>query len=513
MEMNAVMDDTRGWLQRFPFHPVLFAVYPILALLAANTSEVETSSGWRPLLLSVFAAGLFMLVFYAIFHDWKRAALLSTIVLILFYSYGHVYILLKGVHLGGFYLFRHRTLIPFWIVLSILLIGWISHKSFRIQIATYMLNLAGLFLLILPLVQLTSFLLQSLPSRAESNTAALHLQVVNTPPDIYYIILDGYGRGDVLENEYGYDNTDFINSLRDLGFYVAECSQSNYAQTQLSLASSLNFNYIDALSDRFVPGSDDRTGLDALIHHSAVRQSLEAAGYQTVAFATGFLATELRDADYYLSPEKSVGALNEFEGLLLETTLARLLQDSNRFGLQAAGSELFRERTLFTLDKLDDLAYIQRPKFVFVHLIVPHPPYVFGPTGGPVAPAEVGTTKTQEGASHYRDQVVYINSRMREILPRMIENSSTPPIIVLQGDHGPTVASSPRSRMSNLSAYLLPGAEPRTYPAITPVNIFRIIFNEYFGQDLELLDDVSLYSDYTDPFNFRVIQNTCKTIS
>jgi hypothetical protein len=336
---------------------------------------------------------------------------------------------------------------------------------------------------------------------------------VNTPPDIYYIILDGYGRGDVLENEYGYDNTDFINSLRDLGFYVAECSQSNYAQTQLSLASSLNFNYIDALSDRFVPGSDDRTGLDALIHHSAVRQSLEAAGYQTVAFATGFLATELRDADYYLSPEKSVGALNEFEGLLLETTLARLLQDSNRFGLQAAGSELFRERTLFTLDKLDDLAYIQRPKFVFVHLIVPHPPYVFGPTGGPVAPAEVGTTKTQEGASHYRDQVVYINSRMREILPRMIENSSTPPIIVLQGDHGPTVASSPRSRMSNLSAYLLPGAETRTYPAITPVNIFRIIFNEYFGQDLELLDDVSLYSDYTDPFNFRVIQNTCKTIS
>ena len=51
-----------------------------------------------------------------------------------------------------------------------------------------------------------------------------------------------------------------ILALKDLGFFIADCAQSNYAQTQLSLASSLNFNYIDALSNRFVPGSDDRTG-------------------------------------------------------------------------------------------------------------------------------------------------------------------------------------------------------------------------------------------------------------
>ena len=92
-----------------------------------------------------------------------------------------------------------------------------------------------------------------------------------------------------------------------MGFYVADCSQSNYAQTQMSLSSSLNFNYIDALSDRFISGTDDRTGLDALIKHGAVRESLEKAGYKTVAFATGFLATELTDADYFLAPQRSRG--------------------------------------------------------------------------------------------------------------------------------------------------------------------------------------------------------------
>jgi len=290
------MDKKPGWLQRVPLHPFLFAVYPILALLAINISEVDPTSGWRPALLSVLVAGLLTLAFYAIFREGKRAALLATIVLTLFFSYGHVYILLKGVELNELFLFRHRTLLPLWIILGAFLAWWVSRKSFRTETATNVLNLVGLFLLILPVFQLTIFLLKSRDSQSEQNSSALNLTVPRQPPDIYYIILDGYGRSDVLKNEYSYDNSNFLNSLRDLGFYVAECSQSNYAQTQLSLSSSLNFNYINALSERFVPGSDDRTGLDALIHHGAVRESLEQTGYQTVAFATGFLATELRDA-------------------------------------------------------------------------------------------------------------------------------------------------------------------------------------------------------------------------
>jgi hypothetical protein len=505
------MNKNSSWWQRFPLHPFLFAIYPILALLAFNISEVDYSSGFRPLVLSILVAGLLVLILYLFYHDWKRAALISTIILILFFSYGHLYLLLKGVEVSGIYLFRHRTLVPIWIILTAIAIWWASRKSTNITSMTYTLNVVGLFLLIFPIIQLVSFFVQSESSQAsaEQNTSVLDLKLSSQPPDIYYIILDGYGRSDILKNEYDYDNSDFLNSLKKLGFFITDCAQSNYAQTQISLASSLNFNYLDALSNHFVPGSEDRTGLDALIHHGLVRQSLEKAGYKTVAFATGFLATELSDADYFLGPQRSLGELNEFESLLMETTFARLLQDGNSFGMQNSGSELYRKRTLFALDKLDKLSYIKGPKFVFVHLVIPHPPYVFGPTGGPVEAADVGTTKTQQGASHYRDQAIYISSRMKEIVPRIIANSTTPPIIVIQGDHGPTVASRPRSRMSNLNVYLLPGAETSLYPTITPVNTFRVIFNNYFGQNLQYLDDVSLYSDYEDPFNFKVIPNAC----
>jgi hypothetical protein len=500
-----------SWLRGFPLHPFLFAVYPVLALLAVNISEVDISSAYRPLAVALGTVVLFALMFRWFWRDWRAAAIALTIILVLFYLYGHTYLLLKGININGFHLFRHRTLIPIWLGAGALLVWLIARKRINLTSATYLLNVVGLFLLALPSLQLAFYFLQSSTAQVEAqqDTRALDLNVAGNPPDIYYIILDGYGRADVLQDQFGYDNSDFLGALRELGFYVAECSQSNYAQTQISLASSLNFDYIDSLSDRFTPGSDDRTGLDTLIKHSAVRASLEAAGYETVAFATGFLMSELEDADYYLAPQLDLGQLNEFEYLLVETTFARLIQDSNRLGLPNSGTELYRERTLFALDKLAKLSYIRDPKFVFVHLIVPHPPYVFGPTGGPIPPREAGTTRSEINELRYLDQTTYISNRLREILPRIIANSARPPLIVIQSDHGPTIPGSPQSRMKNLNAYYLPGAQARLYPTITPVNTFRIIFNIYFGQSLALLEDISWYSSYEEPFRFRPVPNLC----
>jgi hypothetical protein len=56
----------------------------------------------------------------------------------------------------------------------------------------------------------------------------------------------------------------------------------------------------------------------------------------------------------------------------------------------------------------------------------------------------------------------------------------------------------------------LPKVEAPLYPTITPVNTFRIIFNTYFGQNIPLLEDVSMYSSYEDPFRYKLIPNTCK---
>jgi hypothetical protein len=111
----------------------------------------------------------------------------------------------------------------------------------------------------------------------------------------------------------------------------------------------------------------------------------------------------------------------------------------------------------------------------------------------------------------YPDQVEYANKRMLEILPQMIENSSTPPIIILQGDHGLIDYGSPKDRMSILNAYYLPqGGDAELYPSITPINSFRVILNAYFGGNLPLLPDVSYYSPSSGNFDYQIVPNDCK---
>jgi len=60
--------------------------------------------------------------------------------------------------------------------------------------------------------------------------------------------------------------------------------------------------------------------------------------------------------------------------------------------------------------------------------------------------------------------------------------------------------------MKILNAYYLPdGGSEAIYPAISPVNTFRTIFNRYFGGNLPLLEDRSYFSPVDDPFRLTPI--------
>lgn len=85
-------------------------------------------------------------------------------------------------------------------------------------------------------------------------------------------------------------------------------------------------------------------------------------------------------------------------------------------------------------------------------------------------------------------QVAYIDRRIAEISAEMIRQSDPPPILIIQGDHG--VAGHNGLQILNLYYFPQGGAEA-LYPTITPVNSFRILFDTYFGADLDLLPDYS----------------------
>lgn len=499
---------------RAPCYPFLFSLYPILALLAMNAGEVRASTALRSLLLSLLLAALLFLLLRHFLHQKHRTAVTLLALEVVFFAYGHLYSFFRQKHVANINLVL--SLLTTAGVILIFLLATARRLNFSRGAPA--LNSLTLGLVVFVSLQLTFH--TASPVRAE-NAAENRLpqQTVHIPPDqplpdIYYIILDSYARADRLQTLYGYDNSRFIQQLQAMGFYVASCSQSNYGRTDLSLTSALNMDYIQRLHPELTPETISRTSVFADLKHSAVRQILEENGYRTVAFATGFAWNEWTDADEYIAPSPLSPNMNEFEIMLLRTTLTRQLLESGMLQIDPLGAPRFRERTQLAFATLPELPHTPGPKFVFAHLIIPHPPFVFGPNGEEIDAAQFvnadGKYTFDTYSKGYTTALTFLNAQMESILARIIAESNPPPVIIVQGDHGPWLQSKERA-FDILNAYYLPGHADDLYPTISPVNSFRIVFNAYFGTNYPLLPDYSYASPVPNIYRFSFIPNPCQT--
>ena len=239
--------------------------------------------------------------------------------------------------------------------------------------------------------------------------------------------------------------------------------------------------------------------------HNPVRQNLHDLGYKMVAFETDYPFTEVTDADYYivgndnpLEKLKSGRDVSDFELLFLRTTALRIFEEAqgayfNKLVSQVkvrTPDEVHYDRVRFVLDQLESVpTLVPGRKFVFAHLVAPHAPFVFSPDGK--------YTDVRSADTGYPDEIAFLNQRILQIVQAILQHSPTPPVIVIQGDHGWDAVH----RMAILNAYYLPGGgSQRIYPTITPVNTFRVIFDAYLGGGYGLLPDRSFYSSYRRPY-------------
>ncbi len=169
--------------------------------------------------------------------------------------------------------------------------------------------------------------------------------------------------------------------------------------------------------------------------------------------------------------------------------------------------------------QLKKIPTIEGLKFVFVHFIAPHPPFLFDRHGNPVntdKPYWIGDGSSFQGSSKkyiqgYSQQIVYINQLLEETIEAILERSPKPPVILIQGDHGPGAYldwesyenTCLKERFSILNAYYLPGVkDQQLYDSISPVNSFRVVLNEYFHTGLSYLEDHHYYSQLKFPYDF-----------
>ncbi|MDC0358736.1 sulfatase-like hydrolase/transferase [Oligoflexia bacterium] len=517
-----------------PLHPFFVAVYPILFLYSYNITLFPGHVIIRPICLMLSLVVLFLVLLGRILGNWRKAGVLISFVLVVFFSFGHV---LGGfgdefqtVELAG--ISFQRLLVMTWLIIFAVGSFVIIRCRCNLSAVTQFLNVtAGLLVAynvaIITVQAISRTGLELASPAAKHQVAAVDVDT-QLAPHIFYIILDGFARQDVLDRIYQYDNSAWLQSLEESGFYIASESQANYLHTAESIASSLNFDYLDKILPGIDKDSDDQALLYPAIKNSKASKILKDIGYTQVGFSTGFAGTEIVDSDVYL--EHAFGA-DEFEREIINQTWLPYLMRVFSKGGHYRAFHFHRQRIHFIFRKLEELAASAKPMFVFAHILSPHPPFIFGRNGEEVAVSPFlawwdgahllhGDRELAEQYRHYyKEQLIYISKLLKSTVEELVNQKERPIVIVVQADHGPGSDFDQESlqksniweRASILSAYHVEkSVQAKLYPTISPVNSFRIIFNHYFGSNYPILPDVTYFTSWSRPFQYVPLEGPAK---
>lgn len=459
--------------------------------------------------------------------DLRKAALLTSLALVLFFAYDAIVTTLTlrgffpaGEWTAGGHLVVMSAAIGLWVGIALLLrkrptpSGW-----------TYCANFVGTTVVFLPLVvvvqsaYVTSLAARTiewrhhdLPSAGEGRT--------QSPPDIYWIIPDGYSRADVLANIYAYDDQPFLDALRDRGFHIPPQAVSHYSKTANSVASTLNLDYIQDLLRGDLEQSFDWVFIRNLLDENRVARFLKTLGYRSLTVLSQYdnldWPADLRTSESWF--------LNFYEVRLLERTPIPALSRVMGFPILY---EHHRARTRHALQWASQTAKLPGPKFVFVQVVTPHPPFIFGPDGEPVDPPQPYSWKggldfqNQPGSSledyreGYLNQVRYLHEPLIEVVDAIQAASAQPPVIIILSDHGAssgewlTDLSHPEAveRFGVLCALSLPGVDADEIPDdLASVNVFRLIFNQYFDTGLDMLESKQFHLVGEQPYHYMPVE-------
>lgn len=403
----------------FIIHPFLFAVAPILYFFSVNKDELSFGDTYFLASLGmVLVIGISLwFAFRILLKSKEKGAVIASLFLTLFFSYGHVRELIPffKFEFGGLSVGPDKTLLVVWGSILVANFLVLARTKRSLAVLTNFLNVVVVSLLLILLVDIVphEFEAAKFSQKVEEDlyddvtVPVLTAEEAAELPDIYYFIFDRYARADVLEVHYDYDNSGFIKYLESAGFYVAAESFANYPRTWLSLGSSLNLKYLNYLKDEVGETSTDKAPVLEMLQDYEVWRFLKKKGYTFIHFGDWWSGTaKNRYADENFNYLGLVG--NEFVDKLLENTMAYPV-----FKKLFPTDYVARKRTLYKFAKLAEMPGVEGPKFIFVHMLTPHEPFVFDRDGNPITPQQSAQRSLRE---NYINQLIF-TTRTQEAPP------------------------------------------------------------------------------------------------
>ena len=498
-------------------HPILIGLFPVFLVYSQNIHLVLIQGIIFPALIILGITIALWAGIQLILKNKRKSAILTTFYVFLFFSYGIIFKILESNVTQEYFIVIHVLLLITYASFVIFVTYYITKTHKKLNNITTTTNVVSITLLALVFFNIAAYNFENFNSEFEDvayNPIILDNNFENLP-DIYYIVLDEYAPLKTLTTFYNYDNSEFVEFLQARGFYVTKNSHSNYAETFLAIASTLNMKYVNYLSDTVGKESLDQRVPYQMINNNLVMKNLKSIGYQTYNFDSGWWGTRsLQIADvnvcsknqnmdfHTLHALKQISILRAFDMFIKDPSSAIFHQER-------------RDRIHCQFSEITEIKHeTEKPVFVFMHVMAPHDPYVFGPNGEEVDyKYTFGTTDVvhldhNEEKMAYLNQLTYLTKILKETIKNLQENSDRQPIIIVQSDTGPSIDFVDTTddirqagRMSILNAYYFPNEKyDLLSDDITPVNSFRIVFDSHFQTNYDLVEDRVFFSTYEKPY-------------
>jgi len=459
----------------------MLGIFPIFLIFTNNLAEISLNSLLLPIVIIFGTISISLFILIKISKNTQKATLTISLLLFLVFSIGYVRMGLGGFEISNFALDQPKFLIVIYFLIFILGLFCI-YKIKDWSKPTQIISVVSIVVIIsfIPTIVLDV-------TGNEVNTNDFYMKIeFNTleRPNIYFIILDGYANEKSLKNNFGFNNSEFLNYLKNLGFIIPEKNFSNYDSTRMSMNSVLNMNYLHHQQGF----NEDNIILQKyLFSNNVVMKTFQDNNYNTIFIDGGAGMRDMKASNKILC--------HQTDNSLLQT-----LMDTSMFTYIAQGFfwdswDTIRTCGYSELEKIQENT--SEPFFVYAHIRSPHEPFLRDANGN-LTRYEEKTEELDEKTSNerYIYQLKHTNERISKIITKII-SSDPESVIILSSDHGqnyflsvPPTDEELIQLFSNFEAFYLPNIDDyEPYQIITPVNVFRNIFNDYFETDLEILDD------------------------
>ena len=339
----------RTFLEQWGIHSLLLPIFFVLHNYNQYYGLVSVSTGLTILLKLIVMTLVIALLFLIFTRHINKSLQLTTLLSLVILFYG---VIKDFLHSGiqTRFISKYSILLPIVLIITILFTSAISKIKDYKKINLFQNILLLIFILLDGSLILATNNYFFLKKNLLTNGAYLNINSLPKPhqtPDVFYLVFDSYPGTTFLNDYMSFDNSPFSQLLEEKGFHVLKNPKSNYNRTAFSIASTLNFEYLQNIKSFTPINPKDYAQASLTIKESVVPKVFKKYNYAFYNLSVFNIdgAAPIRKETFLTMPEKNILLYNTLPERLKNDLLWNLIV--GKHAVKAIGRFFVQDRTEF----------------------------------------------------------------------------------------------------------------------------------------------------------------------